>query len=72
MIGIAYYTYRRKNFGTITYPLLEGQRERWYAIVGGALAGFYDGFFGPGTGSFLIFIFVRIFGLDFLTATASA
>jgi uncharacterized membrane protein YfcA len=34
--------------------------------------GLYDGFFGPGTGSFLMFLFVRGFGLDFLHASASA
>ena len=32
----------------------------------------YDGFFGPGTGSFLIFLFIRFFGLDFMRASASA
>ncbi len=41
------------------------------AGIGMAL-GFYDGFFGPGTGSFLIFLFVRCFGLDFLKASAGA
>lgn len=34
--------------------------------------GFYDGFFGPGAGSFLIFGFVRFFGLDFLHASSVA
>ena len=34
--------------------------------------GFYDGFFGPGTGSFLIFLFIRFFGFDFLAASAAA
>jgi uncharacterized protein len=34
--------------------------------------GFYDGFFGPGTGSFLMFVFVRVYGYDFLNAAASA
>jgi uncharacterized membrane protein YfcA len=38
----------------------------------GAVLGFYDGFFGPGMGSFLIFAFVGLFGFDFLTASASA
>ena len=38
----------------------------------GLLLGFYDGFFGPGTGSFLIFIFIGWFGFDFLSASASA
>ncbi|HNG17158.1 TSUP family transporter, partial [Accumulibacter sp.] len=32
----------------------------------------YDGFFGPGTGSFLIFLFIRFFGFDFLHASAAA
>jgi uncharacterized membrane protein YfcA len=41
------------------------------AGLGGAI-GFYDGFFGPGTGSFLIFLFVRYFGFDFLRASATA
>ena len=36
------------------------------------LIGFYDGFFGPGTGSFLVFLFVRVFRFDFLRATACA
>ncbi|WP_392486581.1 TSUP family transporter [Haloimpatiens sp. FM7315] len=34
--------------------------------------GFYDGFFGPGTGSFLIFGFVKIFGYDFVNATGNS
>jgi uncharacterized membrane protein YfcA len=38
----------------------------------GGLIGFYDGFFGPGTGSFLVFLFVRLLGYDFLSASASA
>ena len=38
----------------------------------GCVIGFYDGFFGPGTGSFLIFAFVGIFGYSFLAASASA
>ena len=31
-----------------------------------------DGFFGPGTGSFLVFAYVRLLGYDFLNASASA
>ena len=34
--------------------------------------GFYDGFFGPGTGSLLVFLFVRVLGYDFLNASAAA
>ncbi len=43
-----------------------------WALFFGAVIGFYDGFFGPGTGTFLIFIFVIIFGLDFLQSSAAA
>ena len=35
-------------------------------------SGLYDGFFGPGTGSFLVFAFVRLLGYDFLHASAAA
>ena len=38
----------------------------------GATIGFYDGFFGPGTGSFFVFLLVRVLGYDFLNASASA
>jgi uncharacterized membrane protein YfcA len=38
----------------------------------GATVGFYDGFFGPGTGSFFVFLFVRLLGYDFLSASAGA
>jgi uncharacterized protein len=34
--------------------------------------GFYDGFFGPGTGSLLMFVFVRFYGFDYLHASACA
>jgi uncharacterized protein len=34
--------------------------------------GFYDGFFGPGTGSFLMLLFIRMYGFDFLHASAGA
>lgn len=34
--------------------------------------GLYDGFFGPGTGTFLIVLFVTVFGDDLMQATANA
>ena len=43
----------------------------WATLIAGCL-GVYDGFFGPGTGSFFIFLFVRVLGFDFLHAVASA
>ena len=37
-----------------------------------ATIGFYDGFFGPGTGTFLMLLFIRHYGFDFLNAAAAA
>ncbi len=72
LILAAVYTLMRKDFGQLHRPAHSGRRELAYALLLGGVIGFYDGFFGPGTGSFLIFLFVRFFGFDFLHASASA
>ena len=72
LIASAIYTFMRKDFGSIHQPQNGGRREFIYAILIGAVIGFYDGFFGPGAGSFLIFLFIRFFGFDFLHASAAA
>ena len=53
-------------------PRLSGRNQFWTGIAVGSGIGFYDGFFGPGTGSFLVFLFVRLFGFDFLRASVGA
>ena len=40
------------------------------AAIGLAI-GFYDGFFGPGTGTFLILLFTWLLGMDMVTASAT-
>ncbi|WP_300452057.1 TSUP family transporter [Accumulibacter sp.] len=72
LIAAAVYTFARPDFGAFHRPQHQGRRELAYALVVGGAIGFYDGFFGPGTGSFLIFLFVRFFGFDFLHASAAA
>lgn len=72
LLAVALYTYKKKDFGSIHAPLHAGLKERLIAVLVGAGIGFYDGFFGPGTGSFLVFLFVRFFGFDFLGASAVA
>lgn len=72
LIVAAVYTLKRKDFGLLHRPAHAGYRELVYAMLLGGIIGFYDGFFGPGTGSFLIFLFVRFFGFDFLHASAGA
>jgi len=72
LLAVAVYTFKKKDFGSTHAPLHSGMKERWLAMGVGAAIGFYDGFFGPGTGSFLLFLFVRFFGFDFLGASAAA
>ena len=72
LIIVTAYTYAKKNLGAVDQYRVHGRRDMLLAVLFGGLIGFYDGFFGPGTGSFLIFMFVRFFGLDFLRASASA
>jgi uncharacterized membrane protein YfcA len=72
LVAVALHTFLRHDFGRLHAPRLSSGWEPWAGFVAGAVLGFYDGFFGPGTGAFLIFIFVRVFGWDLLTASASA
>lgn len=72
LLAVLAYTLARKDLGRQHAPRLRGQTEVLAAAGIGSLVGFYDGFFGPGTGSFLVFLFVRVLGYDFLNASASA
>ena len=72
LIAVLIYLLRRKDLGDAHAPKVFAGRHHAFgaALIGGI--GFYDGFFGPGTGSFLMFVFVRMYGFDFLHAAASA
>jgi len=72
LIIIAVYIFFKKDFGELQTLQLTPQKQLIFGLTAGALIGFYDGFFGPGTGTFLIFAFIGLFGYTFLTATASA
>lgn len=72
IVLMAIYTFCKKDFGTLHKPAQIGRKEQCLAVLIGGAIGFYDGLFGPGTGSFLIFLFIRFFALDFLHASASA
>ena len=72
LILVAIYVFFVKDLGLIHQPRHAPEKAKWLGILIGAGIGFYDGFFGPGTGSFLIFAFVGVFGFDFLSASASA
>jgi uncharacterized membrane protein YfcA len=72
LVAVVIYTLLHRDFGSQHEPRRRGRDGHAYAALGSAAIGAYDGFFGPGTGSFLVFMFVRGFGFDFLHATASA
>lgn len=72
LIAMLAYTLIRKDFGALHRPRTLGRADLGIALAMGAAIGFYDGLFGPGTGSFLIFLFIRFFGLDFLRASAAS
>lgn len=72
LLAVLIYTLLRKELGRTHAPRFTGVKEALVALVIGACIGFYDGFFGPGAGSFLVFLFVRLLGYDFLSASASA
>jgi len=66
------YTLAHKELGREHVPRFQMRQETGVACAIGLLLGFYDGFFGPGTGSFFVFLFVRVLGYDFLNASVSA
>jgi len=72
LLAVLLYTLTKKELGRTHSPHYSGRQEQAVAAGVGLLIGFYDGFFGPGTGSFLVFLFVRLLGYDFLSASAAA
>lgn len=66
------YTYAKKNFGQQIEKNISAQRQLLNAVAISFVVGLYDGFIGPGTGSFLVVAFIAIMGFDFLNASANA
>lgn len=59
--------------GSVTILRWQGSRKHYLvAVVLGAAIGFYDGIFGPGTGSFLLVALVGVLGYSFLKASSTA
>ena len=72
LLAVLLYTLVKKDLGRHHTPRFTGPVETAAACCIGLVLGFYDGFFGPGTGSFFVFLFVRWLGYDFLHASGSA
>lgn len=72
LIGVAVYTYFNKQFGIQKHKSHSVTKQVALAAVFGLIIGFYDGLIGPGTGSFLILVFIAVLGFDFVGASAHA
>jgi len=68
---VAIYTLIKKDFGKIAQKQTAKAKHALVFFIAVFCIGFYDGFLGPGTGSFLIFAFI-IAGYDFIHAAGSA
>jgi uncharacterized membrane protein YfcA len=71
LVFLLTYTWFQPALGEAHEPQGISHFQKFKAVLLGLTIGFYDGFFGPGTGSFLLFGFVRFFGFDFLHASAA-
>lgn len=72
ILFVGIYTIAHKNLGMEDHFQGLKSSNIFYGIAFALLLGFYDGFFGPGTGSFLIFAFITIYQFDFVSASANA
>ncbi|MFI9624626.1 sulfite exporter TauE/SafE family protein [Streptomyces sp. NPDC052042] len=78
LLGVAAFVLLRPSFGAVA----DGGENTWRQVsrartvtaillVGGGI-GFYDGLFGPGTGTFLVLALTAVLHLDLVTASANA
>ena len=72
LVLVALYTYFNKQFGIHQHKSHSLRKQVLLAALFGLVIGFYDGLIGPGTGSFLILVFIAVLGFDFMGASAHA
>lgn len=72
LLVVAIYTWRKPELGMNENLKYTNRKRLVLVAVIGLLIGFYDGIFGPGTGTFLVFFLVSAIGFAFLKASATA
>jgi uncharacterized protein len=70
LIVVAIYSFTKKDLGLLKAHRHSPSKRYWIGGLSGSVIGFYDGIFGPGTGSFIALILVAVIGFAFLEATA--
>ena len=71
LIVVVLYSILKKDWDKDTQPGKLTGKMLALSMVAALAMGFYDGFFGPGTGSFILFAFLMV-GFDFIGAAANA
>lgn len=76
LVAVAAFVILRPSFGARPEgadrrPLTRARVVTAIVVVGGGI-GFYDGLFGPGTGTFLVLALTAVLHLDLVTASATA
>jgi Predicted permeases len=70
---IAIFTLSRRGFGeSNTVAEMSDKKMVVLSVISGLLIGAYDGFFGPGTGTFLILVYTTILGFNLTMASGNA
>ncbi len=72
LAAVAIYTFIKKDFGQQEQKKHSHKMTLVYSVLIALFIGFYDGFIGPGAGSFFILAFISVMGFDFLHASAYA
>lgn len=70
LVAIAIYTFIKKDLGNVKTKKLSFYKQLIYGSLFAIIIGFYDGFFGPGVGSFFVLCFVVVLGFEFVEASA--
>ena len=67
LVGVAVYLLFKPSLGTL--DAVPWMRRRRFDVVFGLLLGFYDGFFGPGVGTFWAMSYMLVLGFNMTRAT---
>lgn len=72
LLVVAYYVLRKKDFGSQAADNpLPRRRMFLYSMIISFVIGGYDGFYGPGTGTFLLLLYTGLLKMDVRTASAN-
>lgn len=68
---LAYYILRKKDLNPEDEKKISRKAQYILATAGSLAVGFYDGFYGPGTGTFLILIYTGLVKMDIIKAAGN-